>query len=328
MTEKTALITRIIPQAGIDLLAERYHVIINDHDRPLTDAELLDLSRECDGILCLLTDTIDENFFDARPNIRAVANYAVGFNNIDIQAAAARGIPVSNTPGVLTDATADLAFALIFSVSRKIIQADTHLRSGRWGGWGPMQFLGSGVWGATLGVVGMGNIGRAVAQRGAGLSMTVCYTDDFVLEDTDFGFPAQRLPIEELLETADFVSLHVPLTPKTRHLIGRTEIARMKNTAYLINTSRGPVIDESALTEALKDGDIAGAGLDVYEHEPKVTEGLLELPNTVLLPHIGSATEKARTDMAVIAATNLIAMLEGDEIPNLVNHEYKQYRSL
>lgn len=328
MTEKTVLITRIIPQAGIDLLADRYQVIINEHDRPLTEAELLDLSRECDGLLCLLTDTIDEAFFIACPNIRAVANYAVGFNNIDIQAAAARGIPVSNTPGVLTDATADLAFALIFSVARKIVQADTHLRSGNWGGWGPMQFLGSGVWGATLGVVGMGNIGRAVAQRGAGMNMTVCYTDDFIPKGTDFGFPAKRLPLEELLETADFISLHVPLTQETQHLIGKAEIARMKKTAYLINTSRGPVIDESALADALKDGDIAGAGLDVYEHEPKVAEGLFELHNTVLLPHIGSATERARTDMAVMAATNLIAMLEGDEIPNLVNHEYERHSSL
>lgn len=327
MTEKTVLITRLIPQAGIDLLVERYHVIINEHDRPLTDAELLDLSQECDGLLCLLTDTIDEAFFDARPNIVAVANYAVGFNNIDIQAATSRGIPISNTPGVLTDATADLAFALIFSAARRIVQADTHLRSGNWGGWGPMQFLGSGVWGATLGVVGMGNIGRAVAQRGAGMNMTVCYTDDFIPEDTDFGFPATRLSLEELLETADFISLHVPLTPKTRHFIGRPEISRMKKTAYLINTSRGPVIDESALTEALKNGDIAGAGLDVYEHEPTVTKDLLKLPNTVLLPHIGSATEKARTDMAVMAARNLIAMLERNEIPNLVNREYVKHGS-
>jgi glyoxylate reductase len=276
--------------------------------------------------LCLLTDTIDEKFFDARPNIRAVANYAVGFNNIDVQAATNRGIPVSNTPGVLTDATADLAFALIFSVARRIVQADGHLRSGNWGGWGPMQFLGSGVWGAVLGVVGMGNIGRAVARRGAGLNMTVCYTDDFVPEGVDFGFPARKLPLEELLETADFISLHVPLTPDTRHLIGKPELSRMKRTAYLINTSRGPVIDETALADALKQGDIAGAGLDVFEHEPRVTNALLTLPNTVLLPHIGSATEKARTDMAVMAAKNLIAMLEGDEIPNLVNHDYVKHR--
>ncbi|MBN1883056.1 MAG: D-glycerate dehydrogenase [Deltaproteobacteria bacterium] len=322
MTEKTVLITRIIPRAGIDLLKERYRVLINEHDRPLTARELLDLSLECDGLLCLLTDTIDKDFFEARPNIRAVANYAVGFNNIDIQAATARGIPVSNTPEVLTDATADLAFALIFSVARRIVQADIHLRSGEWGGWGPLQFLGSGVWGATLGVVGMGNIGRAVARRGVGLSMTVCYADDFIAAGTDFGFPATRLSLEELLETADFVSLHVPLTESTRHLIGGKELSRMKKTAYLINTSRGAVIDEAALAAALKNGDIAGAGLDVFEHEPKVTKKLCALPNTVLLPHIGSATEQARTNMAIMAAKNLIAMLEGDEIPNLVNHDY------
>jgi len=327
MTKKTVLITRTIPRAGIDLLSERYRVLINEHDRPLSQSELLDLSKECDGLLCLLTDTIDKDFFDALPNIRAVANYAVGYNNIDVPAATQRGIPVSNTPGVLTDATADLAFALIFSVARLIVQADTHLRSGRWGGWGPMQFLGSGVWGSTLGVVGMGNIGRAVARRGSGLNMTVCYADDFVPEGTDFGFPATRLSLDELLKTADFVSLHVPLTPTTRHLIGAPEIALMKKSAYLINTSRGPVIDETALASALKRGDIAGAGLDVFEHEPEVTKELLTLPNTVLLPHIGSATEKARTDMATMAARNLIAMLEGEDIPNLVNPDYMKHNS-
>jgi glyoxylate reductase len=327
MTTKTVLVTRAVPQAGIDLLSERYRVILNEHDRPLTDVELLELSRECDGLLCLLTDTIDGDFFDKRPNIRAVANYAVGFNNIDTTAATERGIPVSNTPGVLTDATADLTFALIFSVARRIVCADTHLRSGRWNGWGPMQFLGSGVWGATLGIVGMGNIGRAVALRGVGLSMPVCYTDESIPEDTDFGFPAARLSLDELLKTADFISLHVPLTPATRHLIGKPELSLMKKRAYLINTSRGPVIDEVALASALTNGDIAGAGLDVFEHEPKVTEELLALPNTVLLPHIGSATEQARTDMATMAARNLIAMLEGDEIPNLVNPDYVKNRS-
>jgi len=327
MTEKTVLITRTIPQAGIDLLDTKYRVLINEYDRPLSNSELLNLSRECDGLLCLLTDMIHEDFFDARPNIRAVANYAVGFNNIDVQAATVRGIPVSNTPGVLTNATADLAIALMFAVARRIVQADTHLRSGQWGGWGPMQFLGSGVWGATLGIIGMGNIGRAVARRGAGLNMTVCYADDSIPEDTDFGFPAARLSLEELLETADFISLHVPLTPTTRHLIGQPEFTCMKKSAYLINTSRGPVIDESALSSALKSGDIAGAGLDVFENEPKVTKELLELPNTVLLPHIGSATEKARTDMAIMAAKNLVAMLEGDDIPNLVNHDYVKHGS-
>ncbi len=325
MKEKI-LVTRMIPRIGLDILSEKHDLIINREDRPMTADEIMARVGGVVGILCLLTDRVDASVMDACPGLLGIANYAVGYDNIDISAATSRGIPVSNTPGVLTDATAELALALMVGCARRIPEAERLVRSGAWRGWGPMQFLGADINGATLGIVGMGKIGRAVGWRGHGLGMRIVCHEDGPLDVGALGFPARRASLADLLSVSDFVSLHVPLTEKTRHLIGRPEILRMKPTAFLINTSRGPVVDEAALARALREGTIAGAGLDVYEEEPAINPELLALENCILLPHIGSATTTARNRMAETSAKNLVAMIEGDEIPNLVNPDYINHR--
>jgi glyoxylate reductase len=325
MTRKV-LITRIIPPIGIEVLGRRYELILNEHDRPMTKDEIKARVADVDGILCLLTDRIDDTIIAAAPGLIGIANYAVGFDNIDVAAATRRGIPVTNTPGVLTEATAELAIALMFAVARRIPEADRFTRSGVWNGWGPMQFLGADITGATLGIVGMGKIGRAVGRRGHALGMTVVCYEEAALDAAAAGFPARRVGLSELLSVSDFVSLHVPLTERTHRLIGSRELGTMKPTAYLINTSRGQVVDEAALADALARGVIAGAGLDVYEREPAVDPRLPGLENCVLLPHIGSATTTTRSRMARTAAECLVAMIEGTEIPNLVNPDYVKYR--
>jgi len=319
-------VTRIIPDIGLEILRDNFNVSINPEDRPIARSKLIDLASDSDGILCLLTDRIDGEIMDLIPDLKGIANYAVGFDNIDIDDATRRGIPVSNTPGVLTDATAELAIALIFAAARRIVEADVFMRGGTWSGWGPMQFLGADIAGATLGVIGMGKIGYAVAKRAKGLGMRIVYFDTQRNEDAEKEFSAEMMTIPELLSSADFVTLHIPLFEKTRHLIGKAELEMMKPTAFLINTSRGPVVDEAALAKALKEKKIAGAGLDVYEFEPKVTKELLALKNVVLLPHIGSATTVTRGKMAVMAAENLVSMLKGGDIPNLVNPDYIKYK--
>ncbi len=251
-----------------------------------------------------------------------IANMGVGYNHIDIAAATRRGIPVSNTPGVLTDATADLAFTLILAVARRVVEGDRRVREGKFKLWAPFLFLGREVSGKTLGIVGFGRIGRAVARRAAGFGMRVLYHNRSRLTPAEEReSPAEYADLNTLLAQADFVSLHVPLSGETRHLIGAEELSRMKPTAYLINTARGPVVDEVALLATLQRGMIAGAGLDVYENEPALTPGLADLPNVVLLPHVGSATLETRTAMAAMAARNLIAGLDGQRPPNLVNPE-------
>jgi glyoxylate reductase len=316
------LVTRKIPQPGIDLLQSFCEKVdIHPEDRPMTKSELLEKVQGRDGILCLLTDTIDEEIITAAGDARIFANYAVGFNNIDVQAATRQGIMVTNTPGVLTDATADLTWALILSSARRIAESDRYTRAGNFTSWGPMLLLGAGVAGKTLGIVGAGRIGTAVAQRAAGFRMRILYSDEKVYPDLEKSLGAVKVSLSDLLTQSDFISLHVPLLPETKHLIGQDEFQKMKSTAFLINTSRGPVVDEEALVQALTNHDIAGAGLDVYEKEPALTEGLKELNNVVLLPHLGSATVEARTKMAVMAAENLVAGLKGDRPPNLVNPE-------
>lgn len=323
---RKVLITRNIPPVGIDILRARYDVTLNENDRPMTAHEIMAGAAGASGILCLLTDRIDEAVMEAAPGLGGIANYAVGFDNIDVAAATRRGIPVTNTPGVLTEATAELTVALIFACARRISEAERLVRSGAWSGWGPMQLVGADIMGAALGVVGMGKIGRAVARRGSALGMTVVYCEEAPVDETALGFAARRLTLPELLSASDFVSLHVPLVERTRRLIGARELAAMRPTAYLINTSRGQVVDEAALADALSRGVIAGAGLDVYEHEPAVNPALLALDNCVLLPHIGSATTTARANMARTAAECLVAMIEGEEIPNLVNPDYVNHR--
>ncbi len=278
-------------------------------------------------MLCLLTDTIDGEVLEAAgTGCKIFANYAVGYDNVEVDAATKRGVMITNTPGVLTDTTADLAWALIFAVARRIVEGDQFFRTGQWRGWGPLQFLGHDIHGATLGIVGAGRIGTAVGLRSVGFSMKVLYADEVDNTQLEQETGARRVPFDELLRRSDFVSLHVPLNAQTRHLIGERELGLMKPTAYLINTSRGPVIDEAALVEALRAKAIAGAGLDVYEGEPASAPGLTDLPNVVCIPHLGSATEATRSKMATMAATNLVAGLRGERPPNLVNPQVLETR--
>lgn len=315
-------VTRRIPQPGIDLLLEHCErVDVNPEDRVLTREERLEGVRGRDGVVCLLTDPMDEEVFEAAKGAKIFANYAVGYNNIDVEAATRHGVMVTNTPGVLTDATADMAWALLFAVARRIVESDRYNRAGKFKGWGPMLFLGGDITGQTLGIVGAGRIGTAMALKSVGFKMSVLYTDAVRNETLERELGAEQVDLDELLRTSDFVSIHVPLMPETTHLIGARELDLMKETAYLINTSRGPVVDEKALVEALKAKKIAGAGLDVYENEPEMAPGLAELDNAVLAPHIASATVQTRTKMAMMAAGNLVAGLKGETPPNLVNPE-------
>lgn len=315
-------VTRRIPQVGLDLLQKECEVKVNPHERVLTRQELIDGVKEADGLLCLLTDTIDKEVMDANPKLKIISNYAVGYNNIDVEEATRRGIMVTNTPGVLTDTTADLTWAILMCVARRIVEADRFTRQGKFKQWSPMLFLGSDVHHSTLGIVGFGRIGRAVARRARGFEMKVLYTDvKRAPEKVEEELEAKFVFLDELLSSSDFVSLHAPLLPTTYHLIGEKELRRMKRTAFLINAARGPLVDEKALVRALKEGWIAGAALDVYENEPELTPGLAELDNVVLVPHIGSASTATREKMATMAATNLLAGLKGEVPPNLVNRE-------
>ncbi|MBM3214481.1 D-glycerate dehydrogenase [Candidatus Poribacteria bacterium] len=317
----TIYVTRRLPQPALDRLAEVFDVEVNPDDRVLEKREIIDHVGGKDALLCLLTDTIDAEIMDAGDRLRVLSNYAVGFNNIDVAAATARRLPVTNTPGVLTETSADLAMALLLCAARRISEGDRLTRAGRFVGWGPMMLLGYDVYGKTLGIVGMGRIGKATARRAMGFGMRILYTSRTVHEDAEREFGAQRVPLDDLLRESDYVSLHVPLSDETRHLIGSRELALMKPSAFLINTARGPIVDEKALVRALRDGTIAGAGLDVYEDEPAVADGLMELDNVVLAPHIASATVETRTKMAMLAAENAIAVIEGRRPAHIVNPE-------
>ncbi|MFC1616260.1 2-hydroxyacid dehydrogenase [Patescibacteria group bacterium] len=308
-------ITQRIPDQGPTLLLEKLgadDIEYNETDGVLPKEELIKRLQGKDIVLSLLTDTIDEELFDACPDLKMVANYAVGFNNIDLEAAKKRGIVVTNTPGVLDQTTADLAFALIMACGRELLPADEYMRSGKYKNWEPMGFLGQDIFNSTLGIIGMGRIGKAVAERGVkGFNMKVVYADEIEAEGLDFD--VEKIPLEELLEVSDFVSLHVPLTDDTHHIISDKELELMKDTSYIINTSRGPVIDEKALYEALKTKKIAGAGLDVYELEPEVYPGLSDLKNLIMVPHIGSASWGTRQRMSRLASENIVDWVEGKE---------------
>ena len=313
-------VTRALPTLSLDLLKEHFEIDINTEDRVLEKSEIIQNIKDKEALLCLLTDTIDKSVIDAGRHLKVISNYAVGFNNIDIKAANARKIPVCITPGILTEATADLTWALILAVTRRIVEADTYLREGHFTGWGPNLFLGAELSGKTLGIVGMGRIGQAVARRAIGFNMQIMYTahsDKNIAE-------ARFVTLKELLQTADIVTLHTPLTPETEHLIGSEQFKLMKKSAFLINTTRGPVVDEKALLHALTHQDIAGAGLDVFENEPQVTPGLIDLKNVVLLPHIGSATVETRTNMAKLAVENAIAIIQGKKPHAIANPEVLQ----
>lgn len=313
-------VTRMLPQPAIERLRQHCEVEINPEDRALSREELLAKVRGRDAVLCLLTDVIDDTVLAAAgPQCKLFANYAVGFNNIDVKAATRRGIMVSNTPDVLTDATADLAWALLFAVARRVVESDRFLRDGRFQGWGPLLLLGQDISGRTLGVIGAGRIGSAFAKRAQGFAMKVLYHNSRRNRAFEAETGAVYADKETLLREADFVSLHVPLLPSTRHFISTAEFKLMKKTAVLINTSRGPVVDEKALLQALTSGEIWGAGLDVFENEPAVEPGLAACDNVVLLPHIASATIDARTNMGMIAAENILAAMRGERPPTLVN---------
>ena len=308
------LITRRLP-GGLDPLVEAGHEVIEpEGDRPFTHDPIVEQASTVDAIVCLLTDQIDDAVLTAgSPRLKVVAAVAVGYDNIDLDAAAAHGITVTNTPGVLDDTTADLAFLLILAAARRIWEAESDLRAGKWPGWDIDQYLGRDVHGAVLGVVGFGRIGQAVARRATGFGMEVLHHTR-----RNTGIVGWRGDLDRLLAESDIVTLHVPLTDETRHLIDARRLALMKPDAVLVNTSRGPVVDEEALAVALEEGAIFAAGLDVYEREPKVHPRLLTAPRTVLLPHIGSASLATRTRMARVAAENVVAVLAGDSPKNPV----------
>lgn len=322
MVKKRVLVTRNLPDKAMRLLYETCEVELNPYDRVMTEDEIIQGVSDKQGLLCLLTDTVNAAIMDAGKNLEIISNYAVGFNNIDVKAATERRILVTNTPGVLTETTADLAWALLMATARRIVEADGFMRRGDYKGWGPMLLLGGDVYGKTLGLVGMGRIGCAMARRAIGFNMRVLYYDvNRLSEDEERDLNLEHADFDEVLKESDFVSLHVPLVPSTKHIIGARELSLMKPTSYLINTSRGPVVDEKALVEALRSRRIAGAGLDVYENEPMMAPGLAQLDNAVLLPHIASASVDTRTKMGTMAVSNLIAGLAGKLPPNCVNPE-------
>jgi len=307
-------ITREIPEKGINLLKEAgFEVEVSDFNGVLPREKLLEKAKGADAILSLLTDKMDGEIMDAAgPQLKIIANYAVGYDNIDLKAAAERNIIITNNPEVLTESVAEHTIALIFAIARRIVESDQFMRDGKYIGWAPMLFLGNDLVGKTLGLIGLGRIGAAVAKRmHDGLEMKIIYYDIKRSEELEEKYHLEYKDLETLLRESDFISIHVPLLPTTRHLIGEAQLKMMKKTAYLINTSRGAVIDEKALVKALRDGQIKGAALDVYEEEPKMAPGLAELPNTVLTPHIASATEETRNAMSELAAKNIIAVLSG-----------------
>jgi glyoxylate reductase len=329
----SVLVTQLVPEPALQRLREALPegsvIDVNaERDRIWTKQELVERLRSgnYNALYCMLTNTIDAEVMDAAPMLKIIANMAVGYNNIDVAEATRRGIAVTNTPGVLTDTTADFAWALLLAVARRVVEADRFTREGRFTGWGPMLMLGQDVHGKTLGIIGFGRIGRAVAKRATGFDMTVLYHDRAPADKkTERQLKARSVPLDELLERSDYVSIHTDYNPQTHHLIGAQQLARMKRTAYLINTARGPIVDEAALVDALRAGQIAGAALDVFENEPQVHPGLLDLHNVVLAPHIASASLETRTAMALMAADNIIAVIRGERPPNLVNPQvYEQ----
>ena len=320
MSKPKVFVTRIIPDKGLDLVKEFCEVDLWQEELPPNREELIKRVRGMDGLLCLLTDKIDGEVMDAAgKQLKVISNHAVGFDNIDVQAATVRKLPVGNTPDVLTDATADFAFALMMAAGRRLIEADRYVRDGKWKTWGPMLLLGTEMKGATLGLVGFGRIGKAVARRAAGFDMRVIYYSPSESEPNS-NVKATRVDFETLLEESDFISLHTPLTPDTRHLIDAAALSKMKPSAVLVNTARGPVVDMDALYEALRARRIFAAGLDVTEPEPLPPDHpLLTLDNAIIVPHIASASTVARDKMAWMAAQNLIAGLKGEHLPNCVN---------
>jgi glyoxylate reductase len=314
------VVTGKIPAGGLVRLKAEHDVVAWESEEAISRAELLAMVSGADAIVSLLTEKIDDELLEAAgPQLKSVSNVAVGYNNIDVPACEKRGVLVTNTPGVLTDATADIAMSLILMATRRLGEGERVIRGQQPWQWGMFYMLGMGLQGRQLGIVGMGQIGIATARRAKAFGMTIAYTrrsplEDHVIQELD----AKFMTMDELIESSDVLSLHCPYSPATHHLISENQLARMKPSAYLINTARGPIVNEAALVDALKSGEIAGAGLDVFENEPAVHPGLLELDNAVLIPHLGSATVETRAAMADIAANNALAILAGQAAPNLV----------
>lgn len=318
MTRPALYVSRLLPETVMAAINERFQLVTEPKATPPSGDQLRQGLRDADAAICTLTEQITGPVLHGTRKLKILANYAVGYNNIDIAAATANGVIVTNTPDVLTDATADLTWALILATARRVVEGDRLVRSGRWEGWQPTQLLGLEVSGRTLGLIGMGRIGRAVARRAAGFNVQILYHTRQPVKGLDGHDGWIPRPLNQLLSESDIVSLHVPLTPSTTHLIGAAQLALMKPTGLLINTSRGPVVDEAALVEALSQRRVAGAGLDVYEQEPAMDPRLLQLDQVVLAPHLGSATLTTRVRMGMICLENISAVLEGREPPNRV----------
>jgi gluconate 2-dehydrogenase len=316
------LVTREVFDETLAYLSEYCEVDSNQEDVALAPEALAQRLADKDGVMCSLTDRIDGALIEHAPKLRVVANIAVGYNNIDVGACTVRRIMVTNTPGVLDDSTADLAWTLMLGAARRATEVERYIRQGEWKGWRLKQWLGVDVHHATLGIVGMGRIGQAIARRAAGFDMRVLYHNRTrVAENIELELKCTWVTLDELLRQSDFVVLQVPYSPETHHLIGAAELGKMKPTSILINSTRGGVVDDAALIEALKKGTIRAAGLDVFENEPKLHPGFLELDNVMLTPHVGSSTEATRRAMAMTAAKNAVAALTGSRPPNLVNAE-------
>ncbi|MFQ6073670.1 MAG: glyoxylate reductase [Candidatus Bathyarchaeia archaeon] len=328
MPKPKVYVTREIPERGLKIIKERFDAEVWPEYAPPPKEVIIQKARDVDAIASLLSDKIDAEVFDAAPDLKIVAQLAVGFDNIDVQEATKRGIYVTNTPGVLTETTADFAWALLMAVARRVVEADKYVHSGQWKvGWHPSMLLGRDVYGATIGIVGAGRIGSAVARRAKGFNMRILFYDVVPRPQLERELNAKPVDLETLFKESDFVSVHVPLMKATYHLVNEQRLRLMKKTAYLINNSRGPVVDEKALYKALKEGWIAGAGLDVFEQEPTPADNpLLTLDNLVVAPHISSASHETRSKMAEMVAENLIAFFEGRTPPNLVNPEVLKVR--
>ena len=315
-------VTRAVFEESLVRLRREAQIEVSPDDRPLSKAEVMDRLRDADGAMTMLTDPIDREVLQAASRLKITSNVAVGFNNIDASAATDMGVMVTNTPDVLTETTADFAWALLMAAARRVVEADAFARAGKWKAWSPTMFLGRDVYGKTLGIIGLGRIGQAVARRASGFGIKVIFHNPRpVAENVMRQLRAQAVSLDELLETSDFVSLHVPLSAQTTHLLNEHTFSKMKPSCIVVNTARGPVIDEKSLVRALKEGKIAGAGLDVFEREPEIEQDLLKMENVVLAPHIGSGSYETRLKMCMMAADNLLAWINGERPPNLVNPE-------
>ncbi len=330
MAKLKIYVTRELPERGLKIIKEHFDAEVWPEYAPPPKKVIIEKARNVDALATLLSDKIDAEVFDAAPKLKIVAQLAVGFDNIDVQEATKRGIYVTNTPEVLTDTTADFAWALLMAVARRVAEADKYVRTGQWKvSWHPSMLQGRDVHDATIGVVGAGRIGYAVAKRAKGFNMKILFYDVVPRPEMEKELGAKRVDLDTVFKESDFVSIHVPLMKETYHLVNAEKLKLMKKTAYLINNSRGPVVDEKALYEALKDGKIAGVGLDVFEQEPTPLDNpLLKLDNVVVAPHISSASYETRSQMAEMVADNLVAFFEGRKPPNLVNPDVVKVRPL